>query len=154
MVLKLAQWKLMVAEQWLAPVLNLIIRLYMAKIFFVSGQLKLGCELFKPETWGNCGTGWESTLTLFEYEYQVPVLPMEVAAFMGTAGELILPILLVLGFGGRFAAAGLLVMTAVIQFTVYQHDQHWFWMMLLAVPLLYGPGKLSADYFIRRKFLG
>jgi putative oxidoreductase len=32
--------------------------------------------------------------------------------------------------------------------------QHQYWGLLLLVTLLHGPGRLSIDHFIRRRFLG
>ena len=55
----------------------------------------------------------ETTLALFMDEYKVPLLSPEIAAAAGTAGELVLPVLLAFGLAGRFAAAGLSVVNAV-----------------------------------------
>src|SRR3982750_406476 len=63
-------------------------RLYVAQIFFMSGLPQL--------------RDWSATLALFNDVYQVPLLPPALAAYMGTAGELSLPVLLVLGLGTRF----------------------------------------------------
>ena len=49
-------------------------------VFFRSGMTKLH--------------DWETTLALFQDEYHVPLLNPTVAAYMGTAGELALPVLL------------------------------------------------------------
>ncbi len=118
-------------------VLLITIRVYMANIFWKSGLTKID--------------NWETTVFLFEEEYKVPFLPPEIAAYMGTAAELICPVLLVLGLGSRFAALALIIMTAVIEFTYLSHAQHSMWAMLLAVIALYGAGKLSLDYLIKRK---
>ena len=130
-----------ISNQALAPALDLTIRLYMANIFFKSGWLKF--KNFLNDDWGN-------TVFLFELEHPIPGIPTDIAAIMGTAGELILPILLALGLFTRFGAAGLIIMTAAIQFLVpdYDHPQHYLWMLLLAVPLFYGPKILSIDYWM------
>lgn len=65
------------------PFLLLFCRLWVAWVFFNSGLIKI--------------TSWESTLYLFELEYQVPLLPWELAAYIGTASELILPTFIALG---------------------------------------------------------
>lgn len=127
----------------LAPISNLIIRLWVANVFFKSGMLKL--------------QSWDSTMYLFEYEYDVPLLSPEVAAVLGTAVELSLPVLLALGLMGRFAAFVLFVFNiiAVISYPELQAagvQQHQIWGIMLLVPLLYGPGKLSIDYLITKKF--
>jgi len=131
----------------LSPVLDLSIRLYMAKIFFVSGWAKLNSALDED---------WESTLFLFEEIHPVPGISPQLAAVSGTAAEIVLPVLLVFGLFSRFAATGLLIMTMVIQYAVPEeygmsNVQHYFWMFMFAVIVTKGPGALSLDALIRRK---
>ncbi len=133
-----------IANSTLSPLLVLGIRLYMANIFFKSGQIK-----FKSFQNGQ----WDSTIYLFEDIHPIPGVPAELAAAGGTVGELVLPALLALGLFGRVGAAGLIVMTAVIQFGIpaeydMKNPDHYFWMMLLAVPFIMGPGKLSLDHLL------
>ena len=78
----------------LSPVVDLVIRVFVASVFFKAGLTKIA--------------SWSSTVALFENEYAVPLLPPELAAFMGTGVELIFPVLLVLGLGSRFAALSLI----------------------------------------------
>jgi putative oxidoreductase len=89
-----------------------------------------------------------TTIAQFRGDFALPLLPAEAAAWMATLGEFILPVLLVLGLFTRFAAAGLLVMTAVIQIFVFP-DAWWATHALWAALLLYlvgrGPGRLSLD---------
>lgn len=131
-------------ETCLGPLLLLAIRLYVAWIFFKSGWLKLESYLN-----GN----WDLTIYLFTEEHPVPFLSPEIAAFLGTGGELLFPALLALGIAGRFGALGLLAMTAVIEFTYKALPVHDMWALLLAVILIYGPGRLSVDYYLKRWFL-
>jgi putative oxidoreductase len=130
-------------EQYLAPVLDLGIRLFVASVFFMSGLTKI--------------QSWDSTLSLFENEYAVPLLPPELAAYMGTFTELFFPILLVLGLGTRFAAGVLFVFNIIAVLSYPDLGEiglrdHQYWGLLLLVPLLHGPGKISVDHFIRRRF--
>jgi len=132
-------------ETWLAPVVDLGVRLVVGVAFFQSGMTKV--------------LSWDTTLALFENEYSVPLLPPEVAAYAGTFTELFFPVLLVLGLGGRFAAGVLFVFNiiAVISYADLSEAgimQHQYWGLLLLVTLLHGPGRLSIDHFIRRRFLG
>lgn len=138
------------AAGWLyaaGHVLDLGIRLYMADVFFRSGLVKI--------------RNWDGTMYLFENEYRVPLLPPELAAWLGTFGELVFPPLLALGLATRFAALSLSVVnvTAVISFwhVLSQNEaarmSHVYWGMLLLVPLCYGPGRVSLDYWLRRRFL-
>lgn len=123
---------------WGAPVADLAARIFVGMEFFKSGLVKLD--------------SWSSTLMLFEYEYAVPLLPVNVAAFMATAGELILPVLLIAGFLTRIGALGLLVMALVIEIFVYPGtQQHYYWMIILAMLLTYGPNKLSVDHWLCRR---
>ncbi len=120
----------------LQPLAALAARLYVAQVFFLSGLTKLH--------------DWDITLALFTDEYKVPLLPPPVAAAMGTAGELVLPVLLALGLGGRFAALGLSVVNvvAVISLTDIAPaalQQHILWGALLAALAVFGPGAWSAD---------
>tara|TARA_B100001989_G_C24536283_1_gene464604 strand:- start:1193 stop:1666 length:474 start_codon:yes stop_codon:yes gene_type:complete len=134
------------AETYLWPVLNLGIRLFMAKIFFVSGWLR-----FKDYMNGQ----WQNQITAFTEYHPIPFIPGEIAAIMGTGGELILPALLASGLLTRIGAGGLLLMTMMIQFAVpadygVGNADHYMWMLLLAVPLLKGGGPLSLDFLICR----
>jgi putative oxidoreductase len=111
-------------------------RIYIAQVFFLAGLTKV--------------RDWETTVLLFTHEYAVPVLPPAVAAVMGTGGELILPVLLLLGLAGRFAALGLFVVNFVAVLSLAEIapaalQQHITWGVLLAVLVLYGLGKWTID---------
>jgi putative oxidoreductase len=132
-----------VIERYLAPLLDLAIRLYVAAAFFQSGLTKI--------------QSWDTTLALFEDEYQVPLLPPDIAAYLGTAAELGLPVLLVAGLGGRAAALALFVfnVVAVISYPGLSEAgfvQHQMWGALLLVTLVHGPGRLSVDHLVRRRY--
>lgn len=121
------------------PAAQLAARLYVGQAFFASGLTKL--------------RDWETTLALFEDEYHVPLLSPEVAATLGTGGELLLPVLLVLGLAGRFAAAGLFVVNAVAVASLTEIapaalQQHVFWGSLLLGLVLWGPGRWALDRWI------
>ena len=134
-----------ISDRYFAPVLDLGIRLFMANIFFKSGW-----EKYQSYVNGD----WETTLFLFEEEHPVPYLDPNTAAVLGTGAEIVLPAMLALGLFGRFAAAGLLVMTAIIEFAIpYPSDSHYFYMLLLAVPFIRGPGQLSVDYLLKKYVL-
>ena len=136
-------WQRLVALlESLQPLALLAARLTVAQAFFLSGLTKL--------------RDWDITLALFADEYHVPLLPPELAALLGTAGELVLPVLLVLGLGGRFAAAGLSVVNVVAVLSLAEIapaalQQHVFWGSLLLAVLLWGPGRWSADALLQRR---
>lgn len=148
-IIKLIELKLKGLDL-LSPLVDLGIRLWMAKIFWDSGILKL------PAGFLGIGKGsWSSTIYLFteEHPLPLPLLPPEVAAFLGTGFEILCPVLLLFGLGSRAAAAILFGMAAFIQISYLQDIQHIYWMILLSVTIFHGPGKLSLDYIIRKKSL-
>ncbi len=128
------------AEFFLGPLAVLGLRLYMAQIFFKSGHLKFENYL---------NDDWESTLFLFREIHPLPGIPVELAAVMGTAGELGLSVLLAVGFMGRFAAVGLFFMTSVIQFVMPEINVHLIWFLMLGALIAYGSGPLSVDGVFR-----
>ena len=124
------------------PAAALAGRIYVAHAFFLSGLTKL--------------RDWGTTVSLFTDEYHVPLLPPEVAAAMGTTGELVLPVLLVLGLGGRFAALGLSVVNVVAVISLSEIapaalQQHVTWGVILAFLALFGCGKWAVDHFLGPK---
>ena len=129
---------LKVFEKIALPVLLFFMRFWIAEIFWYSGLTKI--------------SSWQSTVFLFKEEYKVPVIPPEIAAYFATSFELVCPVLLVFGFATRLATLPMLAMTAVIQFTYLDLIDHRYWAMLLALILFYGPGPLSIDYLISKKF--
>ncbi|MDN3661923.1 DoxX family protein [Vibrio agarivorans] len=123
------------------PLLLLFCRLWVAWVFFNSGLVKIA--------------SWDSTLFLFEYEYQVPILPWEIAAYTGTAAELILPVFLAIGFFTRPMAAILFVFNiiAVVSYPLLWEKgfyDHQLWGLMILVVIVWGAGPLSADGQIRR----
>jgi len=126
--------------EFLAPLLDLALRLYVADVFFKSGLTKI--------------KSWDSTLYLFSDVYQVPLLNTDVAAYLATAGELGLSALLVLGLFGRFAAAGLFILNAVAAYSYYSGlseaglFQHFAWGSMLAVLLIFSRGKWAVDAWL------
>ncbi|WIT11001.1 DoxX family protein [Paucibacter sediminis] len=117
-------------------------RLYVAQVFWLSGLTKI--------------RDWGTTLALFQDEYHVPLLPPELAAYLGTGGELCLPVLLVLGLGGRFAALGLSVMNVMAVLSLEEIAPaalagHQLWGALLIGLALWGPGRWSLDAWMARR---
>ncbi len=127
-----------------ASVLDVYIRLYVANVFFKSGLTKI--------------EDWDKTVFLFQEMYYVPLLSPKMAAFLGTFGELFLPVLLALGLAARVAALGLSIVNvvAVISFWHVLSENpaalshHFYWGLLLLVTVLHGPGKLALDHWIWR----
>jgi putative oxidoreductase len=129
----------------LQPVAALMARGYVAEAFFRSGLTKIH--------------DWDTTLALFQDEYHVPLLPSDVAAVMGTGGELLLPVLLVLGLGGRFGALGLSVMNVVAVMSLAEIapaalQQHVTWGVLLAGLAVFGSGRWALDAWLLGRWPG
>ena len=137
------------ALERLQPAAQLAARWYVGAVFFRSGMTKFH--------------DWDTTLALFMDEYHVPFLDPTAAAWLGTTCELLLPVLLVLGLGGRLAAAGLFVLNIVAVLSLDDIaapalQLHVFWGSLLAGLLLFGPGRWSLDRLVapwlRARLLG
>lgn len=118
---------------------TLLFRVSVAAVFFKSGLVKI--------------QSWETTVGLFRDEYNLPVLPPALAAYLGTTLELTAPVLIVLGLFARLGALGLLAMTFVIQFLVYPENwaEHLMWASLLGWIIARGPGAVSIDHLIARR---
>jgi len=128
--------------EYLAPLFDLGLRLYLGKVFFSSGLTKI--------------MTWSSTLYLFNDVYAVPLLPPEVAAYLATSVELGMSTLLVLGLFGRFAASGLFILNAVavVSYSDLSQagiNQHLSWGILLGVMLVLSRGKWSLDAWLERR---
>ena len=123
----------------LQSVAMVALRCYIAWVFFVSGLTKID--------------DWDTTLFLFELEYSVPFLSPAVAAFLGTFGELVFPVLLVFGLFSRLGALGLSVVNLVAVISLAEIAPaaltlHWLWGVLLAAIVVFGPGKIALDHLI------
>ena len=128
------------------PVLVLAFRVGVGMVFFKSALTKLDGSWLVSD----------SAVALFRDEYKVPVLPPALAAWLGTANELLSALMVMAGLGARLGAAALLGLVGVIQFLVYPGNwaEHLMWASLLAYVLTLGPGPLSLDHLIARRLLG
>jgi len=126
----------------LQPLLLLGFRLYVARVFLMSGLTKIH--------------DWSVTLALFTNEYHVPLLPPAIAAVLGATTELSMPVLLVLGLASRFAAGVLFIFNiiAVISYAALPDiavKDHILWGTMLLVLTICGPGKIALDYWLERR---
>ncbi|MGD9724817.1 MAG: DoxX family protein [Alphaproteobacteria bacterium] len=134
---------------WITSVPLLAGRLWLADIFFSAGRVRI--------------ESWDSQPFLFSQVHPVPFLSPSLAAPLTAAAEIGLPILLLLGLFGRVGAFGLLVMAMTIQFIVGQTPQgiengianpvHYWWMLVGFILTITGPGRLSLDAIIARRFV-
>jgi putative oxidoreductase len=120
-------------------------RVFIATIFWLSGRTKVDGLL----------TVNDSAFFLFRSEFALPLIPYRLAAYLATYAEHVFPILLVLGLASRLSATALLVMTLVIQVFVYPDAwaTHLGWATALAFIIFRGPGALSIDHYLRKRFL-
>ncbi|MGY2443691.1 DoxX family protein [Pseudomonas sp. SDO52101_S400] len=134
-----------------------IARFSIAAVFWKSGQTKvegLAIDLID----GTFQIGWphlaDSTIPLFQSEYHVPLVAPEIAAHMAAFAEHFFPILILIGFATRFSALALLGMTLVIELFVYPdaYPTHGTWAAVLLYLMTTGPGKLSIDHLIARRY--
>lgn len=99
---------------------------------------------------------WQTTLYQFADDYNVPLLPPTLAAYLAVAIEFAAPPLLVLGLMTRLTSLVLLGMVAVIEVFVYPQawPTHIQWAAMLFVLVARGPGSVSLDGLIRRRAWG
>jgi putative oxidoreductase len=136
----------------------MVLRLVCARIFFLDGQSRVD-GLFIPLRWHDFAVSFVLPLqvkaeAVAAFLTQYPPLPLSpaLATYVVSAAEFILPICLVLGFATRFAAFGLLIVTALLQIFVMPQalwSAHVYWASMLLVLLSLGAGPLSIDAIIR-----
>lgn len=127
---------------------QLVLRLALAVPFWRSGILK----------WSGFLKLSDVAVTLFTDEFMLHLpggpyhYPIPTAmAFLSGCGEIMFPILLVLGLGTRFAALGLLVMTVIVELTVPDGwPVHITWAAMALGIMAYGPGRISLDHLLCR----
>lgn len=121
-----------------------VLRVALAVPFWKSGILKWAGFLQLNET----------AIDLFtdEFKLHLPGGPYDfpapaVMAFLSGCVEIAFPVLLVFGLGTRFAAAGLLLMTCIVQLTVPDGwPIHITWAAMALAIMAWGPGRLSVDH--------
>ena len=115
---------------------SLALRIFPALVFLQSGRTKVEGFTIKPATY-----------YLFENEYALPLIPPGIAAVTATTAEHLLPALMIAGLFTRFAALGLIGMTAVIEIFVYPEAwiTHGLWASALFALVVLGPGRFSLD---------
>jgi len=122
--------------------LQLAMRIAIGAVFLNAGLMKY--------------RSWELTLLLFRDEYKVPFADPALAARMATFNELTFSTLLILGLATRMATLPFLGMLVVIQTFVYPQAwvEHLTWASILLFLLTRGPGAISIDHLIWRRFHG
>lgn len=132
-------------------------RFSIAAVFWLSGQTKiegLAIDLVHGQFSLGIPRLSDSAVALFQEEYALPLLPPVFAATMAAFAEHLFPVLLLLGLATRFSALALLGMTLVIQLFVYPgaYPTHGVWAAVLLFLIAKGPGVLSIDHWIKRRY--
>jgi putative oxidoreductase len=122
----------------------LLLRLWLAKVFFMSGLTKI--------------KSWDTTLMLFEYEYSVPLISPVLAAWTSTVAELAIPVLLIFGLLTRLNVVALFILNIVAAISYADisfagEKDHIIWGLMMMVLFFYGPGKLSLDRLLVKYFI-
>ena len=134
-------------------VVNLAMRLVIFKVFWFSVQTKITGLTIGGQHFAFWNVT-DTTFLLFEFEYGIPLIPSELAAYLGTFGEFFLALMILFGFMTRFAALGLMVMTMTIQFFVYPDawwSVHVYWALILLYLMRNGGGLLSVDRLLFKR---
>lgn len=123
-------------ENYASAFLLLAARLWMANIFFKSGLTKIA--------------NIDTATALFEYEYSLPFISAELATYLAIIFELGCSVLIAFGLLSRLAVIPMIAMTLVIQILVYQNIEHFYWLFLFSMILIYGSGRISIDYICKK----
>ena len=132
-------------------------RFSIAAVFWKSGQTKVqgfAIDIVSGEFQLGMPRLSDSIVDLFRDEYRLPLVPPEIAAPMAAFAEHLFPLLILIGLATRFSALALLVMTATIQLLVYPdaYPTHGVWAAVLLFLIARGPGAVSIDRLIARRF--
>lgn len=132
-------------------------RFSIAAVFWKSGQTKVegfAIDLINGTFQLGVPRLAASTVPLFQSEYHVPLLSPEVAAHLSAFAEHFFPALILVGFATRFSALALIGMTLTIQLFVYPeaYPTHGTWIAILLLLVAKGPGCLSIDHLIARRY--
>ena len=128
------------SQKYLSDFAFLLLRLIVARDFFKAGLLKI--------------EDYEGTVDMFYDDWYIPLINPNISAFLATFGEIVFPILLVIGAFTRIGAIGLFIMALVIEVFIYPNTtQHYYWFAMLLVLWARGGGNWSLDHLIIDKWL-
>lgn len=137
--------------------LALLARFSISAVFWKSGQTKI--QGFAVDIVnGEFTLGWprlsDSVVGLFKDEYQLPLIPPDIAATLAATAEHLFPLLILVGLATRLSALALLGMTLTIQLFVYPdaYPTHGTWAAVLLYLMVHGPGRLSVDGWVARRW--
>ena len=123
-------------ERSTGPIVDLLIRLWLAKVFFVSGVLKIFGVSVEPY--------------LSHVAYPVPWVEPLSPTYLGAALQMTIPILLALGLATRWAALYMLILVLVVQLNYLPLDINLYSAVLFGWLVVCGAGSLSLDHLLAR----
>lgn len=135
---------------WLGLLVSmLVLRLFLAYEFAEAGLGKLN------------GDNWFAHVK-DDFPFPFNVIPTDISWFLATWSEVLGAAALVIGLGTRFAAVSLLILDIVAWVSVhggngYNVCDNGYKLpliyLIMLVPLIFtGPGKLSVDHWLKRKY--
>jgi putative oxidoreductase len=136
MVRLLADFWNSLAHRLAWPYVELIFRLWIAKLFFFFGVQQL--------------MHWAAALKIVDEENPFPLLAPIVSAYLSTGANLLCAILLALGAMTRYASLPLLILAVITQVRFEPFDTQLFWIALFCWYLIHGAGPISLDHLLRR----
>lgn len=155
--LRLARQGIALLERIPDSAIALLGRFSIAAVFWKSGQTKVqgfAIDIVNGDFQLGLPQLSDSVVALFRDEYKLPLIPPELAAPMAAFAEHLFPLLILIGLATRFSALALLVMTATIQLLVYPdaYPTHGVWAAVLLFLVARGPGAVSLDHLIARRY--
>ena len=153
----------------------LALRFVVARVFFLNGQAMIDgprVPISIPDVLGTYfnfnlpfSTAFRSSIVLpfevkastfdmFLTHYAAVPVPPVAAAYLASYAAFVFPVMLVIGLGTRFAALGLLVMTAMIYLVMPEAvwTSQAYWAAILLVIISQGAGTLSLHHLLRRLY--
>jgi NADH dehydrogenase/putative oxidoreductase len=118
------------------PAVKLLLRCWIAALFFRSGVMKIG--------------NFDMTQMLFRAQSAQGLLPPGLAARLTIVIELACLVFLVLGAGTRITAIILIGLSALVDPTYQRSIDLAYYLMVLGLIALHGPGALSIDNLVVR----
>lgn len=125
-------------------------------------RLLLAWEYWESGVQKFIGNNWFADIQ-DAFPFPFNTMPVDISWFMATWFELIGAIALVIGLGTRFFSASLIILTLVAWVSVHSGNGYnvcgngfklpLIYLVMFIPLLLSGPGKLSLDHWLARRFL-